>query len=207
VTILELEEALARHIPQNAVKACAEMITAHKVQLKISRNRLTKFGDYRAPHNGYGHRISINHNLNPYAFLVTFIHEMAHLTTFNSFRHSVNPHGREWKNSFKVLLDPMLHENIFPPEIKAALHQYMTNPSATNCGDPVLHKALKNYDQQDHYTYLENLPEGCQFKLKSYDGIYIKGKFLRKTFHCKLVGSKREFRISGIARVQQITLF
>lgn len=202
-----LEQALNAHLPPAAVPACATMILEHRVHLKITRSRLSKYGDYRAPYKGAGHRISINHNLNSYTFLVTFVHEMAHLETYNEFKHQVDGHGKEWKQIFRNLLKPFLMDDIFPVEVKSALERYISNPAASSCGDPDLYKALKNYDACDAFTFLENLPEGCYFKIKGYGNVFIKGKRLRKNFHCKLKDSKREFRISSVAEVQQIGLF
>lgn len=203
----ELEETLLKHLPEHAVKRCAGLIQEHRVHLKITRSRVSKYGDYRSPYNGYGHRISINHNLNPYTFLVTFLHEMAHLVTYINFSHKVDPHGREWKSTFRDLLGPYINEDIFPEEIKKSLQAYISNPAASSCGDPVLYKALKEYDDRSPYTWLENLPEGCYFKMKGYTNTFIKGKLLRKTFLCKMNNSKREFRISAVAEVVQVSLF
>jgi len=207
VTRAELETALATHIPQHAVEACANMIINHKVSLRVTKSRVSKYGDYQAPHGGKGHRISINHNLNPYMFLVTFVHEMAHLTTFNKFSHRAEPHGRQWKSEFKLLLGPFIRSGIFPADVKAALENYMLNPAATSCSDPELFKALKNHNIKDHFDLLEHLPEGCEFRMKGYSEVFIKGKLLRKSFSCIMKGTKRTFRIPGIAEVQQVTLF
>lgn len=140
-------------------------------------------------------------------FLITFIHEVAHLTTFKKFNHRVEPHGLQWKAEFKVLLDPFIRSGAFPADIRTALENYMRNPSATSCADPHLVKTLRNYDPDDHYTFLENLPEGCHFRMKGYANTFIKGKLLRKSFECPMLDSKRIFRISGVAEVQQLTLF
>ena len=40
------------------------------------------------------HRISVNGNLNKYSFLITLIHELAHLLTFTQYKNRVDPHGR-----------------------------------------------------------------------------------------------------------------
>ncbi len=202
-----LEKALADHLPEASVQSCADLIIEYRVFLRITKSRLSKYGDYRAPAGGKGHRISLNHNLNPYMFLVTFIHEMAHLTTYNRFRHKADPHGREWKSEFKILLDPFLRSGVFPQGLNEALVNYMANPAATNCSDPVLFKALKSHDKDNQYDYLENLPEGCEFRLMGYSQVYIKGKPLRKTFLCRMKENRRQFRISAVAEVQQVTLF
>jgi len=73
------KEILAQYIPEEAIDKVLNRIIEKKVHLKITRGRRTKLGDYRPPVRHSNHRISINHDLNPYAFLITFIHEFAHL--------------------------------------------------------------------------------------------------------------------------------
>lgn len=201
------ELSMAKYVPTDAVGLCVDLLQTHKVHLKITRSRLSKYGDYRAPYKSKGHRISINHNLNSYTFLVTFLHEMAHLIAISSHSYSIDPHGKEWKNTFKGLMNPLLETAIFPEEINKALQNYLVNPAASGCGDPILYKALKKYDPDNSFEFLENLPEGCHFKIKGYANTFVKGKLLRKTFHCRMQDSKREFRISAIAQVQQVSLF
>ena len=80
---------LQKYIPVDAVDMVFEMIRQYKVHLKVSRKRSSKLGDYRSPHNGNGHQITVNHDLNPYAFLITLVHEFAHLLTWEKYRNKV----------------------------------------------------------------------------------------------------------------------
>lgn len=203
----QLKEKLIRYLPASGIEACVDFITQYKISLRITHSRRTKLGDYRAPHNGNTHRISINHNLNPYAFLITFVHEVAHLTAFLKFKHTIEPHGHEWKMEYKMLLRPFLAANVFPEDLHIALESYIRNPAASSCTDEQLYRTLKKYDPQSMHQLLEDLPEGSEFKLKGYADVFIKGHLLRKTYHCKLKNSKREYRVSGLAEVEQITLF
>src|SRR5690606_39622106 len=128
VTLTQIEEALRKYVPERAIPYCIEWISENKISLKITRSRNSKYGDYRPPQDGHGHRISINHDLNPYAFLITFIHEVAHLNQWKIRKRITVPHGKEWKNEYKKLMMPILREHIFPPDIVKALNDYMQNP-------------------------------------------------------------------------------
>lgn len=203
----QLKEKLINYLPQNGIEQCIDFITLHRISLRITHSRRSKLGDYRAPHNGSAHRISINHNLNKYSFLITFIHEVAHLTAFNRYKHTIEPHGPEWKGEYKALLRPFLNSNVFPEDLHQALDNYLRNPAASSCTDENLYRTLKKYDEQNSHQLLEDLPEGTEFKLKGYTNVFIKGHLLRKTYHCKMKNSKREYRISGLAEVEQLTLF
>ena len=106
-------KVLERYLPPAAAPLIARWIDYFKCEFKISRNRNSKFGDYRAPHAGKGHRISVNYDLNAYAFLVTTVHEFAHLHTWNEHKHKAKPHGAEWKANFKKMMQPFFDQQVF----------------------------------------------------------------------------------------------
>ena len=87
----KLTEGLQKYLPEAALPTIVEWLVKYKVYLKITKKRATKLGDYRSPSKGYGHRISINHDLNPYSFLDVMVHELAHLITFEQYKRSVKP--------------------------------------------------------------------------------------------------------------------
>ena len=84
---------LAQYMPPAAAPVISRWIDYFQCEFKVSRSRDTKYGDYRHPYQGKGHRISVNYNLNPYAFLVTTVHEFAHLLTWNEHQRKAKPHG------------------------------------------------------------------------------------------------------------------
>src|SRR5581483_8065026 len=96
--IAELQIQLKPHIPENATDYVATLINrCHPVMIKLTRGRLTKLGDYRAPLENEEHVITVNGDLNQYSFLITLLHELAHLTCFLKHRNKVAPHGPQWK--------------------------------------------------------------------------------------------------------------
>ncbi|MEO7523797.1 MAG: SprT-like domain-containing protein, partial [Ferruginibacter sp.] len=137
---------LKQYIPELGFDDVIYYIQHHKVQLTITRQRQTVLGDYRHAHNGNGHRISINGNLNKYSFLITLLHELAHLFTYERFGHRVQAHGKEWKDEFSKILVKFLSRDIFPPDIQNALLNTLRNPAASSCGDENLLRILRNYD-------------------------------------------------------------
>jgi len=112
---------LSNYLPADAAPVIARWIDYFNCEFKISRNRSTKHGDYRHPFKDAGHRISVNYNLNPYAFLITTVHEFAHLLTWNEHKRKAKPHGQEWKNNFKKMMRPFFEQAIFPPDIRQAI--------------------------------------------------------------------------------------
>jgi SprT protein len=174
--------------------------------LKITKARLTKLGDYRHPYNGKPHEITINHNLNSYSFLITLVHEIAHLTTWNKYRRKVLPHGMEWKEEFRNLLKPVFELNIFPEEIFECLKNYSVNPKASSCADTELMKVLKKYDKNSEFVHLEDIPEKSVFSLKS-GRTFIKGEKIRKRYKCIDTTNKKLYLVSPVAEVIQTSFF
>lgn len=191
---------LLKYIPGPAVNIIAEWIYVYDFKLKIKKSRSTKYGDYTPPHKGKNHLITINHNLNKYAFLITLIHEIAHLSNWNKHGHRVKPHGLEWKEEYKSMIKPFLNEGIFPADVILAINNYMQNPAASSCSDLGLQRALKNHDPDSNKVLLEALEEKTIFKLDN-GSHFIKGDKLRKRYLCTDIKSKKRYLFNALAEV------
>ena len=200
----QLEKILAKHIPEKACIYVAALIVQHKVHLTIKWNRQSKHGDYRVPRKGEQHRITVNNALNKYAFLITLVHEIAHLTTFQKHGWKVLDHGNEWKHEFKILMQPVLYTTeIFPQDVQRALILYMNNPKASSCSDVLLMKTLNQYNATPT-KLVSDLQLGTHFTLSDEKRIFRLDKKLRKNFLCKEMISGLQYRISPIAEVKKI---
>ncbi|AMR30886.1 hypothetical protein A0256_05335 [Mucilaginibacter sp. PAMC 26640] len=197
-------QILEKYLPKEAAPLIGRWIDYFKCEFKISRNRGTKFGDYRAPFDGKGHRISVNFDLNPYAFLVTTVHEFAHLHTWNEHQQKAKPHGIEWKTNFKKMMQPFFEKDVFPPDIKQAITSYLNNPAASSCSDLTLYRSLRKYDPVKESVHtVEKLPLQSVFKLK--DGrVFRKEEKLRKRYKCIEISSKRVYLFSPVAEVELV---
>ena len=92
------------HFPPSVAEYCFQLWQDHPFDFIVSKTRDSKLGDYRfSPQKG--HQITVNHNLNPYSFLVTYLHEVAHLLTYQTYKNKVLPHGNEWKKAFHDVLN------------------------------------------------------------------------------------------------------
>ena len=183
-----------------AAPVIAKWIDYFQCEFKISKSRATKQGDYRHPFRGAGHKISVNNNLNQYAFLVTTVHEFAHLLTWNDHKNKVKPHGEEWKHNFKRMMVPFLEGDIFPADVHHAITSYLMNPSASSCTDLKLSRALKMYDAPKDHSRLEELPHDTVFTIK--DGRkFKKGEQLRKRFRCVCLDNGNVYLFSPLAEV------
>lgn len=197
---MEKVDVLAQYMPPAAAPIIAKWIDYFQCEFKISKSRATKQGDYRHPFRGTGHKISVNNNLNPYAFLVTTVHEFAHLLTWNDHKNKVKPHGEEWKHNFKRMMVPFLDQQMFPEDVHHAISTYLTNPSASSCTDLKLSRALKKYDVGKDHSRLEELPHNTVFTIK--DGRkFQKGEQLRKRFRCVCLDNGNVYLFSPLAEV------
>ncbi|HPH83104.1 MAG TPA: SprT-like domain-containing protein [Flavobacteriales bacterium] len=194
---------LIKYIPETAVNQIVDWIINYGIHLKITRNRATKLGDFRpTPGTQRGHTITINHNLNLYAFLITLVHEIAHFSTWNTYHNRVKPHGNEWKQEFKKHMIPFLNTEVFPQEVLIHVKGYISNPAASSCVDEDLMRVLRLFD--DEYTLvLEDIPANALFKLKT-GRVFRKGEQRRKYFRCEELGTNKHYLVNPLAEVEPV---
>ena len=195
---------LKQYIPEESFEGVMHYLQHYKVQLTVTRARQSILGDYRHAHGGQHHRISVNGNLNKYSFLITLLHELAHLFTYERFGHRVQAHGQEWKEAFGKILAQFLEQNIFPPDISATLAQSLKNPAASSCADERLLRVLKNYDPvKEGYFLLEQLPADALFEITG-KRIFRKGEKIRKRFKCQELTTGKWYLFSPVYEVKQV---
>lgn len=196
---------LQNYLPPGSYDPVLTYLQQHKVHLTITKERRSILGDYRHRTHFENHRISVNGNLNQYSFLITLLHELAHLLTFEQFGRNVQSHGREWKNIYAHLLDQFLKNKTFPDPIEKELLLSLRNPAASSCAEDGLIRVLRNFDKkEDHHRLVEEIPLNSLFK--TYDGrIFQKGEKLRKRFKCKEVKTGREYLFSPVYEVETVT--
>lgn len=197
--------ALQAYLPPGTYAPVLHYLQQYKVHLTVARERKSILGDYRHRYGAATHRISVNGNLNRYSFLITLLHELAHLLTFEQYGNRVSAHGREWKNLFGQLLAQFLSHNVFPDDIKTVLLQSLHNPAASSCADEALLRTLKKYDdgKNGEALFVEALPLGTLFK--THDGrVFQKGEKLRKRYRCVEVQTKRVYLFSPVYEVEAV---
>lgn len=195
----QLSRTIAPYIPEASVPVVVNWLMEYKIHLTLTPQRTSKYGDYRHPHGTHGHRISINKNLNAYAFLITFVHEMAHLKCWMQYRNKVQAHGKEWKLIFSQLLIPFIEQQIFPEDVKAALTKYALSPAASTCSDEALMRALANYDRI-RKPRVEELQKDALFRTTN-GRLFKKGEVIRKRIRCVELHSNRIYLFHPLAEV------
>ena len=202
-------EILRPYLPAAALDHVERAIAGLAVDLRVVRPRRTKLGDHRPPPAPLRpHRITVNADLNPYAFLTTLLHEVAHAATWERHRprRRLRPHGPEWKQEFSAVLAPVVAAGVFPDELAAAVTRSLWNPAAATCSDRELLLALARYDRPpEGRVRVEDLPDGAWFRI---DGRhrFRAGRLVRTRRRCFEVGTGREYRVHGLAFVEPLPM-
>ena len=199
--LLQLQD----YIPDGSLEGVMQYLQQYKVHLTITRERASILGDYRHRHFDKNHRISVNGNLNKYSFLITLLHELAHLLTYERYGHRVQAHGPEWKNEYSKILAQFILKKVFTPDIEKTLMHTLQNPAASSCADEKLLRVLHKYDQnKEGVILIEQLSEGALFVIKG-GRVFKKGEKVRKRFKCIEVKTNKVYLFSPVYEIQMIT--
>jgi SprT protein len=195
---------LKSYLPEGSFEDVSHYLLHYKVHLTITRERKSVLGDYRNSFADKNHRISVNGTLNKYAFLITLLHELAHLFTYERFGHRVQAHGQEWKNEFSKILAQFLLKNIFPPDIYKALLKTLQNPAASSCADTALLRVLHQYDEKkEGVSLIEALTPGSHFVIKG-GRKFQRLEKVRKRIKCLEIATGKMYLFSPVYEVEQI---
>ncbi|TDQ28952.1 SprT-like family protein [Zeaxanthinibacter enoshimensis] len=200
-TIFDLmNNTLQRYLPPAAVVPCFDLIRKYEVHLKVVDQRVTRHGDYRRLPGGQ-HLITVNAGVNKYRFLITLIHEIAHLVAFEKYGRQIKPHGSEWKRTFQLLMVPFIRPEVFPAKLLPLLARHFRNPKASSGTDADLSIALMAYDEPNDKSFIFELPVGSVFSI--YNGkIFKKGNRRVKRYECVEMATGKVYLFQPNAEVE-----
>lgn len=201
----KLKQILASKLPAAALSYAMELWKKEPFSFKTTATRKSKLGDFRYRRDRQVQTITINADLNPYQFLLTYIHEVAHLHAIVKFGIEIAPHGNEWKSTFQKLMDPLLSTHFFPIDLLIPLRKHMTNPKASSSRDLFLLKEMSKYDDKSinqEIVFLSDIKPGNRFLLSGRE--FEKGETRRTRVLCQEVKSGKNFLIAQLARVKLI---
>ena len=134
---------LAQKVPAYGLPVVSRVVRAYDFAFRFAQSRRSKLGDFTRTAQGLV-TLTVNMDLGSELFLVTFLHEVAHLeATLNQPRRS-QPHGRRWQTCFGNLLKELcLHaEGQMAVPLRDALLAHSIAPSATLHADSRLASLL-----------------------------------------------------------------
>lgn len=197
-----MQNTLFEYIPQSAKPLIQDLINTDNLVVKIKGERKTRHGDYTKLPNGK-HQITVNSNLNPFRFLITLIHEIAHLVAFKKFGRNIKPHGRHWKFTFQQLMLPFINPQVFPSQLLPLLALHFKNPKASSDTDARLSLALKHFDPENDKNYIFEIPDGGVFRL--YNGkLFKRGAKRVKRYECVEISTGKIYLFQPNAEVEFI---
>ena len=196
-------EELFANIPVPSHSYVKELLKHLPLLFRLTQKRLSKHGDYRRRLDGV-HEISLNVTENPYRFLITLIHEIAHYIAFEKYGFRIKPHGNEWKSTYKQLMFPLLHPLVFPEDLLSKLALHFKNPKAATDTDFELVRVLNRYDSDPEKTYIFELTEGDSFVLEN-GKKFIRGPKRRKLFECVEISTSKHYLVSPHAVIKRIS--
>jgi len=198
----KMHEMLNKHVPAQAVAYCLALWKEQPFSFKITRTRSSCFGNYTFKDGQ--HKITVNNDLSIYAFVITYIHEIAHQRAWlNKTRKKIDPHGAEWKKSFQLLMAPILNPEVFPETILVPLSRYMSNPAASSVSYAPLAKALQMHELiPQSGILLSDVPDNQWFTFRN--AVFQRLEKRRTRVLCMERNSKRRYTILATARVDLI---
>lgn len=189
-------------VPSEALSYCVQLWTDFPFQFKLSRSRSSKLGDYRFDPKTESHIVTVNRDLNPYQFLVTYVHEVAHRRVHRS-RSGQKPHGQEWKQAFQNLMLPLLRSDVFPDDVLRVLAKHMKNPKASTAADGKLLTVISNYDLvKSSGPTLGEIAAGDEFTFRKRSFKKLQDKRTRSL--CLDLGNQRKYLIPMLVEVEPL---
>ena len=197
--------ALNTYLPEGAFEPVVQLINHYKVHLTVTRERKSVLGDYRHAVLGANHKITVNGNLNKYEFLITLLHELAHLLCFEQYRNRVEAHGKEWKTIYGQLLAQFITLEIFPDDIRKSLQKTLLNPAATANGETALLLILRKYNpvQKEGVVTLAHVADGALF-METKGRTFRKIKLRRKRIECIEIATGNIYLFSALTEVKVV---
>jgi predicted SprT family Zn-dependent metalloprotease len=195
-----MRQNLNSYLPEAAIEYCFQLSNNYSYQLDFSFDRKTKFGHYKYLPQTKTHIISINKGLSKPLFLITFLHELAHLDVMLRYGKSAKPHGKEWKLTFSQFLVPVLNELNFEPQLLFALRKHIAKPKASLAADPSLWKAL--FETNPSELTLDEIADGELFIYKNRS--FKKLKTRRTRALCYESKTGHNYLIPRLAKISRI---
>lgn len=190
---------MKKYLPGGTIDIIVDWLQHYRIHLHVTRNRVTKLGDFRPKPDGNVHRVTVNYDLNPYEFLITLVHEIAHVEVWKQYRNKARPHGREWKGAYSRMLGAFLGRGLFPDDVEAALHKHAQKPLASSGSDISLARIIRQYDSNRRIT-LEELPDQALFRIHN-GKRFRKMDKQRKRYRCLCLDNQKIYMVHPLTAV------
>lgn len=194
---------LAPFLPAGSLEVIGEWLRVDNLSIKLTSGRGQRLGAYKREASGM-QTILLNRNQDPYSFLITLVHEIAHMQARKLYGRHVQPHGLEWKQTYSRLIIKAAAIPSLPADICAMMAEIARSPESRHYGKISVSKVLLKYSTKaEPGELLCDIPPGTRFRMP--DGkVYIKGEKIRTRYRCKLDGASSVWLISGAVPVLRV---
>ncbi|MDO9255982.1 MAG: hypothetical protein Q7U54_10755 [Bacteroidales bacterium] len=196
-----LEGVLSR-FPEQARLQTQALFNEHHFLFRITTPRRTRLGSFKGVRFGARPVIQINSDLGQFTFLLVFLHELAHLVVTKKFGRKAKPHGAEWKNAYRSLVQPFFNEQIFPQVLTTELRRYFIKTPATFHRDTKLINILSSLEGGPQMVTVNDIPLNGTFTLIS-GRQFVKLEKLRTRYKCFCPKTKKYYLVPKSAQVMQ----
>ncbi len=195
-------DLLIQHFGEARAKLIIAYLVSNNCELKIKAARKTKLGDFSV--RGGHKSITINNNLNAYRFALTLVHEIAHLMTYERHKWKVKPHGNEWQENYRILLDLWKIKGLFSKSEQLTTLYQNEYDKPTVCSGIQMDKEriLSSYDDRKGEVMLSELPQNQRFKFRNQ--VYSKGDLRRTRILCRRIENNKAYTIHKASWVQPL---
>lgn len=198
----ETLEGVLAHFPEKSRKLIKDLFDEHRFLFRITAPRKTRLGSFKGVRFGARPIIHVNSDLGPYTFLLVFLHELAHLLVMKKYGRKAKPHGAEWKNAYRSLVQPFFDESVFPDILVAELYRYFTKTPATFNHDTRLINVLSSLEGGIAMMTVHDVPLNGTFTLVS-GRQFVKMEKLRTRYKCYCPATRKYYLVPRSALVVQ----
>ena len=189
---------LEQFLPENTLPFLQKWFGDYPCHLKITKNRNSKLGDYRKLPDK-SHQITVNGTLEPQLFFFVLTHELAHLIAFENFGRKISPHGMEWKQTFREMLQESI--NVYQEDLKPIILKFSKSPKANFMASPDLVKYFHR-ETEEGLIFIENLLVGDKFEYKN--EIFLIEETAKKRYLCRNIKNGKKYYFRNLAQVKQL---
>lgn len=191
-------QSLEKYLPPHTLPYLKVWFSDYYIHIKITRNRNSKLGDYRKLPD-HSHEITINSTLAPQLFFFVLTHELAHLIAFEKYGRRISPHGYEWKDTFRMMLEESIE--VYEEDLRPIVIQFSKSPKANFMASPDLVKYFHIEKQDDKLQFIEELKKGDCFMYRN-EKYFLEG-LIKKNYLCKNLATGRKYSFKPLARVEK----
>jgi len=188
-------QTLHKYLSDEAFLFIKKWMTPYICDIKISKNRSSKLGDYRYRH-GQKKLITINENLDFQLFFFVLTHEIAHLITL-SVSEKISPHGKEWKTCYrKLLLESIC---AYSEDFRPLVLEFSKNPKASYSSAPEI---VRYFSRDLDKDFISDLPLGSIFEYKGQEFKLLLPR--KKNYICVSTDSGNKYIFRSCVQVKKL---